>query len=143
VIDLTAIDLRRGITRELLILDAALVAEPNLTTNGFESDRVGGFIDRKLELYERLDQIAACAAWLSRRSETKAINRRRTSYGWKHAVEAEAGRYIANGAFLAAAIGLGWRYEKCAGGLNALLPISQRGRSLRPSLYPRPSPSVF
>lgn len=59
-----------------------------------------------------LDEVAAAADWIKRQQTIKSFNRKNTSYGYKHSVEKwfqnrGAGQYVANGAFIAAALGLG------------------------------------
>jgi hypothetical protein len=114
------------------LLDIALSSEPRLTYCGIgildeTSRRVRAAISRRgLEDIERefaderdllsnhLDQIAACADWITRQRRTASYNTRHTSYGYKHLVERWIdGRggphlYIANGSFIAAALGLGY-----------------------------------
>jgi len=46
-------------------------------------------------------------SWRTRR--TKAITRR-SNYGWKRVMERETGVYVTNGAFIVAAIALGFKY---------------------------------
>lgn len=64
-------------------------------------------------LTEHLDEIAASADWIKRQRPIASYNVRHTSYGYKHFVEQwfdERGGphlYVANGSFIAAALGLG------------------------------------
>jgi hypothetical protein len=69
-------------------------------------------VDREY-LSENLQQVAACADWIKLRRVVATFNRDSTSYGYKHQVERWFnGRqqpyvYVANGSFIAAALGLG------------------------------------
>jgi len=78
-----------------------------LVTSGAEIER------GREELRGAVAEVQAAADWIKRQSATKSFNTRHTSYGYKHAVERwwrarGVGVYVANGAFIAAAIGLGW-----------------------------------
>jgi hypothetical protein len=73
-----------------------------------------GFQHDRAELAEHLEEIAACADWIKRQRPITSYNTRHSSYGYKHSVERwldERGGphlYIANGSFIAAALGLGF-----------------------------------
>jgi len=114
------------------ILKNALDIEPGLTRNGVgihgeskrraKAARAGNtvqelddeFIRERLELHNHLDEIAASADWIKRQTRIKTFNTHTTSYGYKHAVERwfkdRPGPYVyvANGSFIAAALGLGY-----------------------------------
>ena len=115
--------------RELLA--RALEHEPRLTHFGIgvfeegrrrqEAAKSGNGIDainrefqeERLALAKHLDEIAACADWIKRQRRIVSFNLKHTSYGYKHLVERWfAGRgpyqYVANGSFIAAALGLGF-----------------------------------
>ena len=71
---------------------------------------------RQAEMQEHLDEIALCADWIKQLKPIKTIETRHNSYGHKHRVEEWIERqgqreYIANGSFIAAAVGLGFRYK--------------------------------
>jgi len=61
--------------------------------------------------------VAWCADWIKTRRIRKTINRQHTSYFFKHVIEAfrrdhwDVNSYTYNGAFIAAAVGLGLQYE--------------------------------
>jgi hypothetical protein len=83
-------------------------------------------------------QIAACRAWLREFAvPTKTIRPRASSYGYKHVVERwtrEKGvnLYIANGAFIAAAIVEGYRLERTdRSSPNAFFALRVRRQSER------------
>ncbi|KYF96113.1 hypothetical protein BE20_04475 [Sorangium cellulosum] len=65
-------------------------------------------------LAEHSEEITACADWIKRQRPIASYNVRHTSYGYKHSVERwfdERGGphlYVANGSFIAAALGLGF-----------------------------------
>jgi hypothetical protein len=87
--------------------------------------------DRAL-LDQRLPEIAAAADWIKLQQPTKVFNLRRTSYSYKHAVEdwltaRGVGMHIPNGAFIAAAIGLGFEAKTPQRvSLNAYFKFSNR-----------------
>jgi len=61
-------------------------------------------------------QVATAMAWLRMVNSRKTINRRQTSYGYKHEVERWAAangghHYVSNGSFLMAAKRLGFRIQ--------------------------------
>jgi len=77
--------------------------------------------------------------WLSEAKRTKHINQHRTSYGWKHTASNRLMEkhnngddyYISNGAFIAAAIDLGFIVKRCAHApRNAWLNISKTAGKL-------------
>lgn len=79
--------------------------------------------------------------WLKDVRRTKNINKRHTSYGWKHIASnslrkkygnGDDGKYISNGAFIAAAMDLGFVVRQCYINLiptpNAWINISETAR---------------
>jgi hypothetical protein len=74
----------------------------------------------RASLHDGLDGVAASIEWLDLLSPHKTFNRRHTSYGYKHYVERYfrhvkgQPRYVSNGAFIAAAIGMGFRIDEIA-----------------------------
>lgn len=107
-----------------LLLRYALKKEPRLTHFGigvYQHTPDGRmalvcrgteFDKQRNDLNDHLDEIAASADWIKRQHRTKAFNPA-TSYGYKHEVEdwfSKRGhhQYVANGSFIAAALGLGF-----------------------------------
>jgi hypothetical protein len=91
---------------------------PGLTAYGVtgpNADREGAIWQTEEErardrvaLFENLDMVAHAAAWIRANMVPRnTIILGRSSYGLKHDVERAVGIYITNGAFIAAAIGLG------------------------------------
>lgn len=76
-------------------------------------------------LLERAEMCSRCCRWLSDVTRTRAVNRRRTSYEWKELAEGKVG-YVTNGAFIAAALHLGFPVETDSDSLNVLIGISER-----------------
>jgi hypothetical protein len=97
------------------------------------------------ELADHLDEIAMCADWAKLQQPTKAINRRHSSYGYKHHVESwcrkrnkcgeDLPTYFANGSFIAAAVGLGFEFNRADP--NVYFNFSERTVKA-----PRKSPNV-
>jgi hypothetical protein len=57
-------------------------------------------------------QVEVCKAWIEENLEKRpgtGVDRWHTSYGLKHMVERDAGEYVTNGAFIRAALDLGYR----------------------------------
>jgi len=58
-------------------------------------------------------QVKVCERWLREfATPQNEFNYRRTSYGLKHTVEGWARQYVTNGAFMQAAVNLGYRYRQ-------------------------------
>jgi hypothetical protein len=71
------------------------------------------------------EQVNICKEWIQKFcKERKTINPKVSSYGLKHEVEAWANNYIENGAFIAAAIDLGYRFKQDGDSPNALFTLS-------------------
>ncbi len=80
--------------------------------NGLVSDRRADLPDPR--------QVVVCRRWIRWFVRPrKTINSRRSSYGLKHDAENWAGIYVTNGAFIAAAVAEGYRYEQIDRGPNA------------------------
>ena len=108
-------------------LKAAMEKEPLLTNWGIgpyalnlpkEKDKRGQILknDRAL-LADNVYEFRLACLWLKAQKKNKLINKRMTSYGLKEYVEKWARNngferhYVSNGAFIAAAIHLGFKYE--------------------------------
>lgn len=77
-------------------------------------------------LLNELDAINKCVEWLADVAKTKTLNRKRTSYDYKHIVEEDIG-YLSNGAFIVAAILAGFTVKReCEDSLNGRVNISER-----------------
>ena len=71
-----------------------------------------------------LEGVVISRLWLQHFELTQNISRRHSSYGCKHFAENWAGRYVPNGALIAAAAGLGIKQKTCdLGSPNTLLAI--------------------
>jgi hypothetical protein len=110
------------------ILQKALALLPTLTANGIETS-ASFTVSRQEDLQKNLKQIALCADWLALQSRIKSVNSRHSSYGYKHMVEGWTRAkgehaYISNGAFIAAAVGVGLVYKQV--GIRACFNLSNR-----------------
>ena len=76
-------------------------------------------------LLEGSEACTKVCGWLADKEKTKTINRRHSSYGLKHLAEDEIG-YVTNGAFIAAAIFLGFPHELEPGSINPSFEISEK-----------------
>ena len=133
------------------LFEAAKRLIPNLTHFGigiFSEEKAPKEIDSEAvdaqiaegqnKLGQRLEEIAIVAEWLKHTVQTKSINRHHSSYGYKHTIERwcrgrnGAGEivpnYVANGSFLAAAVGLRLKFKQ--DGPNAYFNISERSLPL-------------
>lgn len=71
----------------------------------------------------------ACAYLEALGRPLRGFNTRFGSYGFKHLAEQWAGEYVSNGAFIAAALALGFRFRQDAGdGLNCTFNLQARRR---------------
>jgi len=109
------------------LFEKAISLIPSLTPNGaclsnrklnelqWRATLIKAEIKKEQEhLHTRLDEIAAAADYCKRRlPPRKTINHLETSYGYKHVVERWHPRinYCCNGAFIAAAVGLGFTFK--------------------------------
>lgn len=83
------------------------------------------------ELGLRLDEVAIAADWIKLQVPTATVNTRCTSYTYKHDVEnwkAKGGEpaHVSNGAFIAAAIGLGFKFKIQDDGPNVYFAFSAK-----------------
>lgn len=133
------------------LLKQALDLEPRLTYSGLgvgdpsshgywiPGERPGSpgnmeaFGKERAELWEHLDEIAACADWIRLQRPIASFNLRRTSYGYKHVIERWIENrggphlYIANGSFVAAAVGMGFPARQGGfGSPNACFQFSEK-----------------
>ena len=144
------------------LIETALETTPYLTSAGIGLERSkveqhGG--DHKAALAaERsrlrthpafVGQVQRSADWIKQQRPLKGFNTRHTSYGYKHMVErwwkqdyeAFSGpdAYVANGAFIAAAVGLGWAMKQNGYSLNVHFKFSQKRlrevETTRPARY--------
>lgn len=127
------------------LIESALAKDPRLTHFGigvFDEDMrrheegdepVDADIAKEREhLRTAIAEVQRAADWIKRQDSTARYNTRHNSYGYKHAVERwwrdrgapDGNPYVANGAFIAAAIGLGW--EAKVDGPNARFKFSER-----------------
>ena len=61
------------------------------------------------------NQVQTCVEWLLAHdafSRRKTINTKYTSYSWKHKVERAKNQYVSNGAFICAALYLGYKMKR-------------------------------
>ena len=64
-------------------------------------------------------EVLACIHWIMEFAEpTEAVVKRHTSYGLKHIVERYSGDYVSNGAFIEAALLLGFKCSISHGSIN-------------------------
>lgn len=106
----------------MIDLDLIIKKEPTLTAFGIE-----GTLRRahSTDLPE-IKEIETCINWLNTIKKTKGINRKSTSYGYKHEAERAYGTYVTNGSFIAAVIHLGIKYEKIPGSPNIFVALSRK-----------------
>lgn len=85
---------------------------PNIWTQGNEKYR-------EVEHFPNGRQIAICQSWLAGYAmPAKSKCCPKSSYWLKHRVEAMTGKYISNGALIAAGIAMGFEYEHRPNSIN-------------------------
>jgi len=121
------------------LIEKAILAVPTLTHFGVGLHRpetfdaaaaTAGIVAGRAQLRAAVHEVALCAEWLDGIRATKRAWCGGSSYGFKHGVEGwlrRQGRpaYIANGSFIAAAVGSG-RYPFVIVGPNVRFGISLR-----------------
>jgi hypothetical protein len=76
-------------------------------------------------LKTELEMFQGCCAWLALCSKGETINPKAgNSYGLKHRVENWFGQYVTNGAFIAALIHMGFKYERRDDSPNVHVAVS-------------------
>jgi hypothetical protein len=129
-----------SLSEALLLVDRAIARIPQLTAFGIGvyylhcrlgKDVVAAKIaEGQAALYSRpnLRSVAVCADWIKARRRRKTFNPHLTSYVYKHLIEeyregtGEPESYTPNGAFIAAAVGLGFDFQVT--GPNAIFRFS-------------------
>lgn len=89
-----------------------LASNPKLCEWGFDDGSwvCERFDEDRRRLERNRHDVLAASEWIARRTRrTKGITRW-WSYGWKHVMERETGLYVTNGAFILAAIALGFTH---------------------------------
>lgn len=134
--EVTSADRRAAFDLDRRVVSRILSERPNLSANGFWAEscqsREGFVLDRMAMLsLGHLGQFERALAFLilccGRR---KTLNRKVTSYGLKHSAERAlrglhlGNAYVSNGAFIVAAIALGFRVEHIVGTPNAWLDVN-------------------
>lgn len=72
-------------------------------------------------------QVEMARKWLKEKAiRIASINKKSTSYGWKHIAEKYVRSYISNGAFIHAAMLEGFKVKQVEDSQNAYLNISRR-----------------
>jgi hypothetical protein len=73
-------------------------------------------------------EVELCKKWIKHNClQTKTIRPKLGSYQFKHIVERNCGVYISNGAFIQAAIELGYDYKPCGINADFNMTASRRG----------------
>lgn len=91
----------------------------------------------RLHCREGLAMIALAARWIRKLGIRKTCREWGSSYGMKHQAEIDQDTYIANGALIAAALGLGAPVKPCRpGDINARLGICKPRFRLAPISVP-------
>ena len=94
-----------------MTLEAILCANPRLTASGWNHDPTKeNFDEYRKSLVHGRSEFDACVAWLlSNKIENFG------SYGLKHTIEGAVGRYVSNGACIAACVALRVPIKKFSG----------------------------
>jgi|TARA_R110002124_G_scaffold45705_2_gene137972 hypothetical protein len=104
-----------------------ILKHPRLSPEGF------GEYEKPINEFE----IQQAVKWLEEVARDRStVNRKITSYGWKHIAEKNSERkYISNGAFIFAAIKLGFLVKCIEDGPNAYINISSKSIKGRGGYY--------
>jgi len=105
------------------------------------------------EMSQHIGEVVLAAEWLQDIAGGARVNTKHTSYGYKHMVErwqrarasAHDRHYVSNGAFIAAAIGMGFKFKAETDNLNVQFNIPEaavkkREREASPELKPARRP---
>lgn len=107
-------------------LAAVLRQQPDLGYEGFRTGAVTPerhAVNRQ-RLLNAVAEFEAALAWLDAVPRTKTVgSRAASSYFWKHLAERSAGRYLSNGAFIAAALTFGFPVKRIGNTPNCLVGI--------------------
>lgn len=120
---------------------AVMEREPDLGTGGFQTwdgrrsvrENAEDFRANRAEMLEAhsVEEFARAVAFLETKEQARTMNRRGTSYGYKHQAERfhreqqpAANAYVANGMFIAAALHLGFTVKRDGAGPNAFINIA-------------------
>ena len=103
-----------------------VLKHPPLSPEGFDD------CEKPIDEFE----IQQAVKWLEKVDRRSTVNREITSYGWKHIAEKNSERkYISNGAFIFAAIKLGFLVKCIEDGPNAYINISSKSIKGRGGYY--------
>ena len=108
-------------------IEAVVKEHPDLTSNGFDKRDDPSCARYRVETSQPrfLEWVARARAWILCRARfSRSFNRKCSSYGFKHRAEAVCGNYVSNGAFIAAALSLGFRIQRLPGSPNCLFAMS-------------------
>jgi len=127
----TPLDDARGCIVRIMALHPDLSADGlGIGTLARQADPELAFRDSRNMLLtdDACRQFTSAVAWLNQCTRTANINWRRSSYALKDEVEGWASHYVSNGAFIAAAIHLGYKTGRVGDSPNVCLNISTKGR---------------
>jgi hypothetical protein len=118
---LMKIDLLNAVEKESMLTNFG-IGIPSATP---KNKRKEIFQKERESLKKNFEQFQVCCEWLSLCRRRKTINTKiGTSYGLKHRVEKHFGKYVTNGAFIAAVIHLGIPYKIATGSPNIKVALS-------------------
>ncbi len=101
------------------------VGIPHTGTRYSKEERLVRLSEAQEGLLNSVEDCNKVCAWLSTKAKIKTTNKRHTSYGLKHIAEEEIG-YVMNGAFIAAAVHLGFSFELISDSPNVYFGISEK-----------------
>jgi len=81
------------------------------TASGGIAARKKRFKSEQIRLLNNEERFESACTWLQGLEKSQEVNRRHTSYFMKHIAERRIGGHLSNGAFIAAALHCGFKFE--------------------------------
>lgn len=130
-------DFFKALEKEPYLIDFGIRCSQHIDRNKSKEENLASFRAQRESFFKSgFKEFAVCCEWLSGCTKRKTINMSYSSYGLKHMVEARAkkqGRmdyYVSNGAFIAAAIHMGFDWRPDFDSPNARFNISKKSPAI-------------
>lgn len=134
---LTVNDFLKALEKEPYLIDFGIRCSQHIDRNKSKEENLASFQAlRESFSNSGFKEFAVCCEWLSGCTKRKTINMSYSSYGLKHMVEARMKRlgredyYVSNGAFIAAAIHMGFDWKPDFDSPNVRFNISKKSPAI-------------